>query len=116
MGGQFAIIMAGGSGTRFWPASRAARPKQFLALGDPDESLLQATVRRVLPVVGRDRVIVVTSQRHASQVLDQLPDLPRENILFEPVGRNTAACLAWASAHIRRLDPDAVVAALSADH
>jgi mannose-1-phosphate guanylyltransferase len=116
MGDQFAVIMAGGSGTRFWPASRAARPKQFLALGGGEESLLQATVRRVQPLVGHERVIVVTSQRHASEVLDQLPDLPRENILFEPVGRNTAACLAWASAYVRRRDPDAVVAALPADH
>src|SRR5690242_8781121 len=116
MGGQFAVIMAGGSGTRFWPASRAARPKQFLALGGSDESLLQATVRRVCGLVGVERVIVVTAERHAAQVVAQLPDLPRENILYEPVGRNTAPCLAWASAHVRRRDPQAVIAALPADH
>lgn len=116
MGGRYAVIMAGGSGTRFWPASRAGRPKQFLPLGGSDESLLQATVNRVQALVGIDHVIIVAAERHASQVESQLPDLPRENVLYEPVGRNTAPCLAWASAVVRRRDPGAVIAALPADH
>jgi mannose-1-phosphate guanylyltransferase len=116
MGGQFAVIMAGGSGTRFWPASRAARPKQFLALGASNESLLQATVRRAAALVGIDSVIVVTAERHGRDAAEQLPELPAANILLEPIGRNTAACLAWASAHVRRRDPRGVIAAMPADH
>jgi len=115
MAGRFAIVMAGGSGTRFWPASRAARPKQFLALGDAHESLLQATVRRASALVGMANVLVVTSARHGEDTRIQLPDLPRDNVLLEPIGRNTAPCIAWASAHVRRRDPEAVIATLPAD-
>jgi mannose-1-phosphate guanylyltransferase len=117
MGERFVVIMAGGSGTRFWPASRAARPKQFLSLGrlQDGETLLQAAVRRGSALVGRDHVLVVTSARHAGATVDQLPDLPQANLLFEPAGRNTAPCLAWACAHVRRRAPDAVIAALPAD-
>lgn len=115
MAKSFAIVMAGGSGTRFWPASRAAKPKQFLALGDAHESLLQATVRRASALVGIGNVLVVTSARHGADTLVQLPELPRENVLLEPVGRNTAPCIAWASAHVRRRDPEAVIATLPAD-
>ena len=109
--------MAGGSGTRFWPSSRAARPKQFLALGGMNESLLQATVSRVQSLVGIDHVLVVAAQHHATHVESQLPGLPRENILYEPVsGETRRRVLAWASAAVRRRDPQAVIAALPADH
>ena len=116
MSRRFAVVMAGGSGTRFWPASRAARPKQFLRLGrSSGETLLQATVRRASHAVGIEHVLVVTSERHAASTAEQIPDLPRANLLLEPVGRNTAPCIAWASAHVRRRDPDAVICALPAD-
>lgn len=115
MAQRFVVIMAGGSGTRFWPASRAARPKQFLCLGGGSETLLQATVRRASALVGLDRVVVVTSARHAQATAEQIPDLPDANLLLEPVGRNTAPCIAWASAHVRRRDPDALIGALPAD-
>jgi mannose-1-phosphate guanylyltransferase len=111
----FAVIMAGGSGTRFWPASRAVRPKQFLALGGASESLLQAAVRRLQPLVAPEDVLVVTSERHAEETRTQLPQLPATNVLAEPTGRNTAPCVGWAAAHVRRRDPNAVMAVLPAD-
>jgi len=87
---RFAIVMAGGSGTRFWPASRAGRPKQFLRLAGDDESLLQATVRRARALVGHGNVLVVTNELHQAATHEQLADLAPENLLLEPVGRNTA--------------------------
>lgn len=107
--------MAGGSGTRFWPASRPARPKQFLALAGGSETLLQATVRRAAALVGSEHVVVVGAERHAALIAEQLPTLLAANVLLEPTGRNTAPCLAWASAWVRRRDPRAVIAALPAD-
>jgi mannose-1-phosphate guanylyltransferase len=112
---RFAVVMAGGSGTRFWPASRAARPKQFLPLGGGSETLLQATVRRMSALVGLERVLIVTSAQHAELTRSQLPDLPAANVLLEPIGRNTAPCLAWAAAHVRRRSSGAVIAAVPAD-
>jgi mannose-1-phosphate guanylyltransferase len=112
---RFAIVMAGGSGTRFWPASRGARPKQFLALSGSDETLLQATVRRASALVGSERVLVVTSQRHAALAREQLPSLAPSQLLLEPAGRNTAPCIAWGTAHVRRRDPEGVIVALPAD-
>ncbi len=111
----FAVVMAGGLGTRFWPLSRRAWPKQFLRLANPEESLLQGTVRRICRLVPLQQVLVVTSESHADATAQQLPDLPRENILAEPVGRNTAPCVAWAAAHVRRREPTAVMAVLPAD-
>lgn len=113
---RFAVVMAGGSGTRFWPASRAARPKQFLSLGsDGNESLLQASVRRMSALVGQEQVLIVTSALHAELVREQLPALPSANVLLEPIGRNTAPCLAWAAAHVRRRAGDAAMVAIPAD-
>jgi mannose-1-phosphate guanylyltransferase len=111
----FAVIMAGGSGTRFWPLSRKAWPKQFLALAGADESLLQATVRRIADLIPSERVLVVTSEQHASATREQLPNLPPENVLGEPAARNTAACVAWAAAHVSALSPRAVMMVLPAD-
>jgi mannose-1-phosphate guanylyltransferase len=112
---RFAIVMAGGFGTRFWPASRAARPKQFLALAGSDETLLQATVRRASALCGFDRVLVVTAERHAALAQEQLPDLPTANLLLEPASCNTAPCIAWASSIVRRRAERGVIVALTAD-
>ena len=111
----FAVIMAGGSGTRFWPLSRKAWPKQFLALAGSDESLLQSTVRRIEGLVPSDRVLVVTSERHAQATRQQLPQLPAENVLAEPAARNTAPCVAWAAAAVSARSPRAVMTVLPAD-
>jgi len=113
----YAVIMAGGAGTRFWPASRSLRPKQLLPLaGSSDEPLLAATVRRLAPLVTEDRVIVVTGEHLAEATAKAVPGVPRAQILKEPAPRNTAPCIAWATATIARLDPDALVMVLPSDH
>jgi mannose-1-phosphate guanylyltransferase len=112
----YAIIMAGGSGTRFWPLSRSDRPKQFLSLGPDSRSLLRATAERVWALIPPERTFVVTSELLADQVERELPELPSSQVLAEPVGRNTAPCIGWAATHVRRLDPNAVMTVLPADH
>jgi mannose-1-phosphate guanylyltransferase len=113
----YAVIMAGGAGTRFWPASREARPKQLLPLaGRPDESLLAATVRRIAPVVPPERVLIATGAKLVEATARDLPAVPRANLLAEPVARNTAPCIGWAAATIARTSPDALVMVLPSDH
>lgn len=111
----YTVIMAGGSGTRFWPSSRRSKPKQFLPLGDGVTPLLTATVRRVAPLSPPERVLIVTRADLAEASREACPDVPAENLLLEPVGRNTAPCVAWAAAVVRRRAPDAVVVVLAAD-
>jgi mannose-1-phosphate guanylyltransferase len=115
MQNAYAVIMAGGSGTRFWPLSRRAWPKQFLALAGAQESLLQSTVRRITGLIPNERILVVTSERHADATRKQLPQLPPGNVLAEPSARNTAPCVAWAAAHVSAISPDAVMMVLPAD-
>lgn len=112
----YAIIMAGGSGTRFWPLSRSDRPKQFLSLGPDARSLLRATAERVWALIPPERTFVVTSELLRGQVESELPELDASRVLAEPVGRNTAPCIGWAATHVRRLNPDAVMTVLPADH
>lgn len=112
----YAVIMAGGAGTRFWPASRSLRPKQLLPLGGGDEPLLAATVRRLSPIVGPDRVFVATGEHLADATAQTLPAIPSDQILKEPAPRNTAPCIAWASAVIAKRAPNAVVMVLPSDH
>jgi mannose-1-phosphate guanylyltransferase len=112
----YGVIMAGGSGTRFWPLSRAARPKQLLPLGGGDVSLLRATQQRLEPLIPPERVLVVTSEALAEQTRAELPELPPENVLAEPMGRNTAPCVGWAASVVARRDPEAVMAVVPADH
>jgi mannose-1-phosphate guanylyltransferase len=113
----YAVIMAGGAGTRFWPASRRLRPKQLLALaGAGDETLLGSTVRRLSPLVSEDRVLVVTGEHLAEATARVVPGMPRAHILCEPSPRNTAPCIAWATATVLRQDPEALVAVLPSDH
>ncbi len=112
---RFAVIMAGGSGTRFWPLSRRSRPKQLLAIVDHD-SLLQQTVARMRGLVPPERIVVVTGREHAAAVRRQLPGVPAENILVEPVGRNTAPCIALAAEWIHRRSPASVMAVMPSDH
>jgi mannose-1-phosphate guanylyltransferase len=112
---MYALILAGGSGTRLWPHSRSSHPKQFLRIGG-ERTMLQETVARTLPIIPLDRVYVATGPAYAGLVMEQLPDVPRENILIEPSGRGTAPCIGLAALHLRRRDPQAVMAVLSADH
>jgi mannose-1-phosphate guanylyltransferase len=110
----YAVIMAGGSGTRFWPASRRLRPKQLLPLAG-DEPLLAQAVRRVAPHCVGGRVLIATGAHLADATLDAVDGLVRDQLLVEPVARNTAPCLGWAAATVARDDPEAVVMALPAD-
>jgi mannose-1-phosphate guanylyltransferase len=112
-----AVVLAGGSGTRFWPASRRHTPKQLLPLaGRAEEALIAATVRRIEPLVPPDRVWISTGTSLVEATLAALPRVPRSHVIAEPVARNTAPCIGWASAIIARSDPDAIVMVLPADH
>lgn len=111
----WAVLMAGGSGTRFWPASRARRPKQLLALAGR-RTLLQDTFARVKPLAPAARTLVVAHRDHARAVRAQLPELPRAHVLAEPVARNTAACAALAAFTIAERDPRALMLLLPSDH
>lgn len=110
-----ALIMAGGGGTRFWPRSRAARPKQFLALAG-DRSLLQQACERLESQVDVANTWVMTSARHRGDVLRQLPQLLPDRVIGEPAGRDTAPCIGLGAALIAAVDPDAVILVTPADH
>ncbi|MEO6572903.1 MAG: mannose-1-phosphate guanylyltransferase [Polyangiaceae bacterium] len=113
----YAVIMAGGAGTRFWPASRAETPKQLLPLaGDPHESLLAATVRRLSPLIEPRHVFIATGTRLRAATARAVPNVPPAHILAEPTPRNTAPCIGWATATIARADKDAIIAVLPSDH
>ena len=116
MEGVHVVVLAGGAGTRFWPASRAARPKQLLPLCGP-EPMIADTVRRVLPLVaGPEAIWVATGTALAASTREALPALRADRMLLEPAARNTAPCIAWAAATIERVDPDAVLVVLPSDH
>lgn len=110
-----AVIMAGGSGTRFWPASRKRTPKQLLPLAGR-ETLIQQTVARCQPWVPAERVFVVTNGVQVEQTREQLPQLASDHFLVEPCGRNTAPCVGLAALELVRRDPDAVMLVMPADH
>jgi mannose-1-phosphate guanylyltransferase len=111
----YPVVMAGGSGTRFWPLSRKNRPKQFLPL-DGEEPMLAATVARLPPLARIDRTYVVCGPNHAAAARRILPRLPRANLIVEPCPRNTAPCVGLAALHVKRRDPRGVMAMLPADH
>jgi len=110
-----AVVMAGGSGTRFWPASRETKPKQLLDIAD-NRTMIRATVERILPEIPFERIMVVTGAPHADEIRRELPELRPEMVVVEPVGRNTAACTALAAYKLFKKDPAAVMAVLPADH
>ncbi|MCD7717307.1 MAG: mannose-1-phosphate guanylyltransferase [Lachnospiraceae bacterium] len=111
-----ALIMAGGRGERFWPRSRRTLPKQFLSLTDDGKTMIQLTVERILPIVELEDIYIATNRDYRGLVKEQLPGLPEENILCEPVGRNTAPCIGLGAVHISRKYEDAVMYVLPSDH
>ena len=110
------VIMAGGVGSRFWPMSTTERPKQFIDVLGVGKSLLQLTVERFKGIVDAENVWVVTNQKYADTVSEQLPDMPRDHILCEPCRRNTAPCIAYVSWRIKSKDPKANIVVSPSDH
>jgi mannose-1-phosphate guanylyltransferase len=113
--GFWAVIPAGGAGTRLWPLSRSAHPKFLHDLVGAGRTLIQATVDRVSPLAA-DRVVVITGAKHAAEVTSQLPEVPAHRILAEPSPRDSMAAIAWAAAEIERRDPDGILGSFAADH
>ena len=115
-GTLYAVIPAGGSGTRLWPLSRAGHPKFLHPLTGTDASLLQATVHRLAPLAAPENVLVVTGVAHAAEVSRQLTAVPVENIIVEPSPRDSCAAIALAAAVIARREPEALMGSFAADH
>jgi Mannose-1-phosphate guanylyltransferase len=113
---NYCVIMGGGIGSRFWPFSRKSLPKQFLDFFGTGRSLLQQTFDRFNKIIPTENILVVTNEMYADLVKYQLPELETEQILLEPTRRNTAPCIAWASYHIRALNPNANIVVAPSDH
>lgn len=111
-----AVIMAGGRGERFWPKSRNNFPKQFLSLTSDGETMIQKTVSRLLPLVEYEDIFIVTNKNYVPVVKEQLPQLPEENILAEPMAKNTAPCIGFAAMVINKKYEDAIMLVLPSDH
>jgi len=111
----YAVIMAGGVGTRFWPRSREKTPKQLLEIVDKG-TMIQNTVKRISDLIEPKNILIVTSKVQKSSISKQLPSVPDENIITEPLGRNTAPCIGLAGLFVRRMDPEAVMVVLPSDH
>ncbi len=113
---RYCVIMCGGVGSRFWPYSRENRPKQFIDFLGTGRSLLQMSYDRILPIVPKENIVVVTNEKYAHLIREQLPDISESNILLEPARRNTAPCIAWAAYHISAIDPEASMIVTPSDH
>ncbi|MBI2416793.1 MAG: mannose-1-phosphate guanylyltransferase [Ignavibacteriales bacterium] len=111
----FAIVMAGGIGSRFWPRSREKTPKQLLSIFG-EQSIIQSTIKRINKSIPFENIFIVTNIHQKDAMMEQLPELPAANFLVEPFGRNTAACIGLAALFIRKIDQEAVTVVLPADH
>ena len=108
--------MCGGIGSRFWPYSRTDIPKQFIDFLGTGRSLLQMSYDRILSIVPKENIVILTNAMYAEQIKQQLPELTDSQILLEPARRNTAPCIAWAAYHIRAIDPQASIIVTPSDH
>lgn len=113
---SYAIVMAGGVGARFWPFGTSRLPKQFLPIADSNDTMLQLTIKRLKDIVPIDQVFIITNQQYIGLVKKQLPKIPKENIIGEPVGRNTAPCIGLASILLRQFEEKAKMFVIPADH
>ena len=112
----YAVIMAGGGGTRLWPLSRKTKPKQMLPLVEEHKTLFQTTVERLMGLLPAERILVVTVAEQAEGLREQAPEIPAENFVMEPAPRGTASVVGLAAVTLRRRDPQAIMAVLPADH
>jgi mannose-1-phosphate guanylyltransferase len=112
---MFAVIMAGGKGARFWPRSRERMPKHLLDI-QGEQAIIRQTVDRIRPLAPPEQTLIVTGCAHAAELIRLLPEIPAENIIIEPVGRNTAPCIGLAALHIRKRAADAVMMVIPSDH
>lgn len=111
-----ALIMAGGRGERFWPRSRKSFPKQFLSLTGDGHTMIQHTIKRILPIINIEDIYIATNRDYKALVIEQLPEIPEENILCEPIGKNTAPCIGLGAVHIAHKYEDAIMIVLPSDH
>ena len=113
---RYCVIMAGGAGTRFWPISRTARPKQFLDVAETGKTFLQQTYERCLRIVPPENILVVSAERYQELVKEQLPGLDASNLLLEPYSRNTAPAVAYCTYALLKRNPEALAAIIPSDH
>lgn len=113
---NYCVIMSGGVGSRFWPFSRKTYPKQFLDFFGTGRSLLQQTFDRFNKIIPTKNIFIVTNEDYSNLVQEQIPEINKSQILLEPTRRNTAPCIAWASYHIRELNPNANIVVAPSDH
>lgn len=116
MNNNYCVIMSGGIGSRFWPASRSSFPKQFLDFFGTGRSLLQQTYDRFVKLIPKENIYIVTNQTYKELTLHQLPDISEDQVLLEPQRRNTAPCIAYASNRIRAVNPKANIVVAPSDH
>ena len=113
---RYCVIMCGGLGSRFWPFSKAAMPKQFLDFFGTGRSLLQMAFDRMQGIVPTENIILITNESYEPLIKEQLPEVKQSQILLEPARRNTAPCIAWAAHHIKAINPDAKMMVAPSDH
>lgn len=113
---RYCVIMAGGSGSRFWPVSTSAKPKQFLDVAETGRTFLQTTYDRFLGIVPQENILIVTAEKYKDLVLSQIPQIQEQNVLLEPYSRNTAPCIAYATYTLLKRDPQALVVVTPSDH
>ncbi|MBR5725737.1 MAG: mannose-1-phosphate guanylyltransferase [Muribaculaceae bacterium] len=113
---RYCVIMCGGVGSRFWPFSKASKPKQFIDFFGTGRSLLQMAYDRVKDIVPDKNIILITNENYGALIKEQLPQIADSQILLEPTRRNTAPCIAWAAHHIKALNPNAKMLVAPSDH
>ncbi len=112
---RLALVLAGGQGTRFWPRSRRKKPKQLLDIVG-SEPMIRYTIKRILPFIAEENIFVVTSRDYYREITESVSEIPQENIILEPVGKNTGPCIAFSCIRLKKINPDAVLFIFPSDH